>query len=151
MSLKVTFTRDSLSLPDLVIDDNPYAGDYHLGEDGNQYPRFPVVRDYAPDSVFRNGRLLLGWRLDEGTLRLRIYAHGDDAAGVKAARAALDATTLQTEYTVTLEVDGVVEGSWVACPEVGDWGDIESGLVKACMAVATVTIPLHPGDVSEES
>lgn len=141
--LSVTFSRAALSLADLVITDNPYAGAFHLDEAAIGWPQFGIRREYAPDSEFAGGRLLLSAVPDAGTVRLSIYAHGDSTSDVQTAMEELEAATSQWSYDFTMIRDGVSR-TWPADPELPSWGDIDSGMVKAHLARASIIIPLNP-------
>lgn len=60
--LTLTLTRTSLSLPDLVIGSDPFAGAFHIPEDGMEWPRFDTRRVFAPESEVMAGRTLLSAR-----------------------------------------------------------------------------------------
>ena len=141
--ISLTIDRTSLSLADLVITNDPYAGNYHLPEDGLERPGFSMRRTYAPDSAYFPGRTLLAAVADASTLPVVIYTHAASAALLAAARAALEAATSQFAYDVTLSVDGQSQ-TWLADPELPQWGPVDSGLVRAHIEVARLVIPINP-------
>lgn len=141
--LSLTLTRTSLSLADLVIDSDPFSGSFHLPEDGIEWPRFDTRRTYAPPSEFVAGRVLLSAVPDVGAMTTTIYARGTDAATLKAAKAELEAAVSQFSYTLTLTENGQ-SWTWTAQPELPSWGQVDTGMVRAFMAKATVVIPLNP-------
>lgn len=140
--LSVTISRALLSLPDLAIGADPHAGAFFLADEGNEEPTFSVRRTYAPESAFVPGRVLLAAVRDSGSMPLRIYAQGESTAGVRAAMDELEDALEQFTYNLTLTVDGVSR-TWVADPELPDWGELDSGLVTAYKRVATVAVPLQ--------
>jgi hypothetical protein len=143
MIQSVTLDRASLSLAALVIDNDPFAGHFHLPEGGLSRPGFAVRRTYAPDSAWTAGRQLLAAVSDAGTLPLTIHAHGDTATELEAAIDELEAATSQFTYPIAVDIDGVSR-TWAADPELPQWGAVDSGLVGAHMAIATISIPLNP-------
>lgn len=143
MSQSVTFDRASLSAADLVITDSPTAGAFHLPEGGLARPGRAIRRQYAPDSAWVGGRQLLAAVEDAGTLPLTIYAHGSSAAALEAAIAELEAASSQFAYDVTITIDGQSR-TWAADPELPQWGPVDSGLVRAHIAIASLVIPINP-------
>lgn len=142
MAITLTISRDSLSLADLVITGD-FSGDYHIPEDGTFWPRFTTRRTYAPTSAFVPGELLMGAVQDAGEWPLTIYAHGDDAAALSAAMDALEAALTQPSFEATLNVNGVTR-TWPADPEFPDWGEVDSGMARAFIARASVTLQVNP-------
>lgn len=141
--ISVTFTRDALSLPDLVIGDDPFAGNFHIPEDGVTRPDFKMRRAYAADNPLFAGRQMLAAVPDAGTLPLKIYAHGATTAALNTARAVLDAAATQWAFTVTVTVDGQSE-TWDANPEFPEWGVIDLGMARAFMARCSLVLPVNP-------
>lgn len=142
--LTLTLSRGRLSLPDLVIDSDPFTGSFHLPENGLEWPRFETRRTYAPASEIIPGRTLLSALLDVGTITATIYAHGDTAADVLAAMTELEDATTQWGYEASIDVDGERVGTWQAHPEAPAWGPIDTGHVRARFSVGTVVIPVNP-------
>lgn len=140
--LSVTISRSLLSLSDLTIDGNPNEGSLFLAEEGNEEPTFAMRRNYAPESPFIPGRVLLAAVRDSGSMPLRVYAQGNSAVEVRTAMDELEDALEQFTYTLTLTVDGVSR-SWAADPEIPQWGELDSGLVTAYMRIATVAVPLQ--------
>ena len=140
-SLSLTVSRSQLSLPDLVITNAPQANGLHI--EGVTEPTFDVVYHRADAEMFANGRPLLGATLDVGTLPVRFVAQAPTYAGVESLKAELGAALWQFYFTVTLTVAGSSR-SWVADPSVPVWGDLQAGDVAACIAAASVSIPLNP-------
>lgn len=145
MTVSLTIDRTALSLADLVIGTD-WAGAFHLPEDGVGRGNFSIRRTYAPNSRLIGGQQLLSAVTDLGSLPLRIYAHGTSTADLAMNMAALDAALSQWAYQITLTVDGVSQ-TWWADPELPTWGPVDSGEVAAHIAVASVSVPIQPGDV----
>lgn len=139
----VTFSRTSLSLPDLVIGGDPNASNFHLPEDGADRPNMLMRRTYAPDSAYVGGRQMLAAVRDAGSIPLVIYVHATTAALLETAKDELEAATSQWTYDLTLTVNGQAR-TWAADPELPTWGALDSGMVKAHLARASIVIPLNP-------
>lgn len=139
----LTFDRSALELDDLVIDGDPFAGSFHLPEDGLEWPAFKFRYGYAPESRDVPGRTLLAAVLDASSLPAVIYAHADTTAALKAAQAELEAAVSQWSYDVTLTVDGQ-SWTWAADPSWPSWGPIDSGMVRARLSRASLVIPINP-------
>lgn len=138
----LTIARES-PLADLVITNDPHAGNFHLPEDGLERPGFTMRRTYAPDSAYFPGRTLLAAVADASTLPVIIYAHATTSALLVTAMAELEAALTQFAYDITLSIDGQAK-TWLADPELPQWGAIDSGMVRAHMARASVVIPINP-------
>lgn len=141
--LQLTFDRTGLSLGPLVIGPNPFTGSFHLPEDGLSRPGFTIRRGYAPGSAFLPGQYLLTAVTESSTLPVIIYAHGDTSAEVEAAIAELNTAATQFAYDVTLAIDGQAM-TWPADPELPDWGPVDTGLIRAHIAIASLVIPINP-------
>lgn len=149
---KVTMTRtgwsvwagEQLALEPLVIDGNPHTGAFHLTEEDCTWPTFTIRRTYASDSAEIAGRPLLKAVCDQGTQTLKISAHGDNTTEMLAAMEELQVCTSQFTYELALEVGGVLVGTYEAHSEMPLWGALDSGMVRAALNEATITIPLNP-------
>ena len=138
---QVTFDRSSLSLPDLVISSTP-GGTFWLPEDGFARPARALRKTYAPDSAYASGRQLLAAVEDAAEVPLTIYAQASSAALLEAAVNELEEALGQWSYDLTVAVDGqartyhaeIVRPAWFQ----------DSGMVKAHMARATVSVPVNP-------
>lgn len=139
----VTFSRTVLSLPALVIEQDPSAGLY-LPEDGIVWPVFETRREYAPDSSWVPGRVLLAAVQGAAELPLTIYAKGASGAAVAAKRAELEAALAQWSYDLTLTVDSVAYTYSAEILLGVPWGPIDSGMVAEHLARTSFTIPLNP-------
>lgn len=153
--MRVTMTRTgysvwagaTLALSPLVIDSDPNSGAYHLTEEDQTWPNFPMRRTYAPSSEVISGQSLKAATPDLGQIGLRISAHAANWTDLLAARNALADCTSQFTYSLTLEVyDGawIEVGTYEAHSELPLWGAVDSGEVKAKLNDATITIPLNP-------
>lgn len=140
--ISVTFDREALSLADLVITEDS-SDTFWLPEDGVSWPDFAMRRTYLPDSDYVGGQQLRSAVPAASTLPLTIYAHADTTAELKAAMAELSAAATQWAYDLTLTIDGE---SWTypADPEFPQWGQVDSGMVRAHMARASLTVPVNP-------
>lgn len=141
--ISVTFDRDSLSLSPLVINNDPTAGAFHLPEEGLERPARSIRRTYAPDSAYIPGRVLLAAVEEAGALSVTIYAHGADTEALADAILELETATTQFAYDLTLSIDGQ-DQVFAADPELPSWGPVDSGMVRAHMARASIVIPLNP-------
>jgi hypothetical protein len=147
MEWLLTIDRTSLSLSPLVISNDPFAGNFHLPEDGLERPGFTMRRLYAADSAYFAGRVLLAAVADASTLPAVIYAHAASSAALSVAMAELEAATTQFAYSLTLSIDGEAQ-TWAADPELPQWGPVDSGLVRAHIARASIAIPINPAGVA---
>jgi hypothetical protein len=145
----VTIDRSSLSLGALVIDGNPTAtspngGKYHLTEEACTWPSFSMRRRYAPDSEELDGKQVLGAVKDEGQMTLKFIAHRVTTADLAASVAELEAAFSQLSYNLTVVIDGVTIGTFEAHSELPQWGELDSGKVRAKLVTGTVVVPLNP-------
>lgn len=140
--ISLTITRSALSLPDLVITDTP-GGDFWIPEDGFTEPEFAWRITYAPDSRYISGKEKLAAARDASSLPVTINAYGADAATLRANMNALVNALGQWSYDTTLTVDGQALGPWDSDPTSVVWFQ-DSGMVRAHLARATVSIPVNP-------
>lgn len=143
--LQLTISRTSLSLEPLVIGSSPFGSGrwFHLPEDGLSRPAFTIRKGYAPGSAFLPGQYLLTAVGESGFLPALVYAHGDTSADLEDAIAELEQATTQFAYDVELAIDGQAK-TWPADPELPDWGPVDTGFVKAHIAIASLVIPINP-------
>jgi hypothetical protein len=144
VNISVSIDRTELALAALVITNDPYAGDFHIPEDGITEPEFPMRVAYAPESVYMPGKLPLAAAVDAGGLALIIYAHAASSAALTTAKAVLAAALGQWRFDITTDVDGEQITYESICPAVPSWGQVDSGMVAAHMARCSVTIPVNP-------
>lgn len=143
MNLSLTITRTGLSLPDLVITNNPFGAKFWLPEEGLEEPDAEYRIGYMPDHPDVHGREKISAALEQATLPAVIYTQAADAAGLRANKAELRAALGQWAFTVTLDQDGAAD-SYSADPCTPRWGAIESGMLAQRMARASVVIPVYP-------
>ena len=79
------------------------------------------------------------------TLRfsLTIYAQGVTTAGLRGRQVELEDALGQWNFDLTITEDGQARTYDADCADV-TWGELDSGMVRAHMARATVSIPCHP-------
>ena len=145
--IALTLTRAELTLADLVIDSDPFSGAFHIPEEGVDWPRWTRRRIVAPTSGIVDGVTVLSDATDLGAMPATIYVKGASMAALATARAELEAAVGQFSYTLKLEVSGVEIGAWAALSDTVDWGEIDTGMVRAFTSRATVTFPLQPGAI----
>lgn len=139
--ISLTITRASLSLPDLVIGDDP-GGSLWIAGAGE--PGFGFRYNYAPDSDHVPGSALLSAVLEMSSLPVTIYARAASSAALATLRNEVAAAVSQFSYTVTLTVDGIAS-SFSADPVWPHWQWAEdSGMVAAHMASTSLSIPVNP-------
>lgn len=139
--ISLTITRASLSLGNLVIDDDPAAS---LWISGVGEPAFDFRYGYAPDSAHIPGSTLLSAVLEMSSLPVTIYARAASSAALETLRNEVRAAVSQFSYTVTLTVDGIAS-SFSADPVWPHWQWAEdSGMVAAHMASTSLSIPVNP-------
>lgn len=143
MILSLTIDRTSLSLPALVISNNPFGATFWLPEDGMSEPNGDLRRTYMPDSQYAHGRELLGVSRAAADIAATIYAQGVDMAALTAAKTELEAALMQWDYDLTQNIDGAVT-TYRAEPVLPTWGGVDSGMVRSRIARTSVVIPLHP-------
>lgn len=142
--ISVTIAREGT---DLVIDSNPYLGDFHIPEEGFEWPRFGMRREYAPPSVWVAGELLLSVVSGPADWQFEVYAHGDTSGDLSDAMDELEAALTQFAFDVTIDVNGVTR-TYAADPEFPDWGEVDTGMARAHMAKATIRLQLNPPEAS---
>lgn len=142
--ISVSFDRSGLSLPPLVVTNNPFASSLHLAEDGLVWPNFETRRRYAPDSAYESGRTLLAAVRGAAEMPLTVYATGATGGEVEAAKAELAQAAAQWSYALTLTVDSVAHTYDAEVVLDLPWGPVDSGMVRAHMARTSFSIPLNP-------
>lgn len=138
-----------MGLGDLVIDGNftassPNGGKYHLTEENCTWPSFSMRREYGPDSKDLDGRLVLGAVRDEGQMTLGLEVHRQTTTDVALSVAELEAAFSQLVYDLTVVIDGVTIGTYEAHAELPQWGELDSGKVRAKIVAGSIVIPLNP-------
>lgn len=140
--ISVALSRDSLSLADLVVDNNPFTGDFHLPEAGLNWPRLSMRKVYAPESEFIAGRVKLAQV--PGVLDnypVTFYAHAATTEALFAAQDELEAAVTQFTFELTVTIDGESR-VYVADGDFPDWGEVDSGMVRGFLVKGTVAFTL---------
>lgn len=140
--LSLAFSRTLLSLSALSITDTPSSSGFWLPEDAMGRPGKEWDKQYADKGLY-HGRLLVGATLEQATLPVRIYARSTTTSGLETLQASLEAALGQFTYTATVTIDGAAK-VWTCDPGDVQWADLDSGMVAAKMAVASVSIPVYP-------
>ena len=143
MLLSLTITRAGLSLPDLVITNDPTAGDFWLPEDGLEEPDQTWRLTYMPDHPDLHGKQLLSAVREHSAIPARVYTDAASAADLATNKATLAAALGQFSYTVTLNLDGAT-AAYSADPCGPRWGAVDSGMVRGRIAAASFVIPVYP-------
>ena len=130
----VTFTRALVtgSPADLTISNVPHGNPYWLDEDGVIEPEIEHRTAFADESAHVSG-----------SLGLTVYTLAADEATLKAQKRALEAVVSQFTYTATLTTVGGPD-AYTCLPGRLSWGTLDSGMVKARLAKAVITIPVQP-------
>src|SRR5690349_17986212 len=100
MLLSLTISRAGLSLPDLVISNDPTAGDFWLPEDSVDEPEENYRLKYMPDSDYVHGKELIGAVLEHTAIPATVYTKASSAALLAANKATLRAALGQFAYNV---------------------------------------------------
>lgn len=145
MSTSLTINRvaSGLAITNLVIGTTFASGSLYLPEDGLTRPDMDYRRGYAPDSSYVPGRTLLAAVLEASTLPVTIYARAASTSALRTLEATLTAALAQWAYDVTLTVDGQSE-TWTGEPTRPAFGPVDSGMVRAFISRAALTIPINP-------
>ena len=138
----LTISRTSLSLADLVIGNDPTSG-FWLPEEGLEEPDQEWRVNYMPDHPDVHGKEKLSAVMEHSAIPAVIYTKAADAATLAAQKAALAGALGQWSYTVTLNLDGALY-AYSADPCGPRWGAVDSGMVRARIAKASVVIPVYP-------
>ena len=142
MSVSLTISRTSLSLADLVIDQDS-TQPFWLPEDGLEEPDNDWRINYMPDHPDVHGKEKLSAVLEHSAIPAVVYTKAADVATLAAQKAALAAALGQWSYTVTLNLNGATY-AYSADPCGPRWGAVDSGMVRAKIAKASVVIPVYP-------
>lgn len=138
--ISVTISRTDLALADLTFSGDP-AGDFHVPEDGVRWPRVAMRKIYAPESEFIAGRVKLAQVEGVADYPVTLYVHGDTTADVFTNMDALEAAVCQFEFDLTITIDGQSR-TYRAEGDFPDWGEVDSGMVRAHLAKGTVVFNL---------
>lgn len=143
--LTVTIDRALLELPPLVLTGSreTTTSGLWIAAGGYQKPTFEPRRTYAPDSAWVPGKALLAVMLDQGVLPLVIRAQGADDDDLDARKQLLEQALGQFVFTVTVDLDGVVD-AWAGDYSVPSWSLPTAADRVDHRARATVSIPVNP-------
>lgn len=141
MTLSLTIDRSALTLPDLVIGNDPSAGLW-LPEDGFTRPGKAWNRTVVRSS-FGHGAVQTRATLEQASINATIYAQGATTAALRTKQAELEDALFQWIFSATITEDGQALTYECDCADVG-WGEADSGMVRAHLARASVTIPCYP-------
>lgn len=139
--ISLTIDRTALSLPALVIGNNPADGLW-LPEEGVGRAA-KVWRRRTVSSPFIHGTVQTGAVLEQASLPYTIYAGGASTAALRAKQDELEAALFQWIFDLTVTEDGAATTFECDCADVS-WNEFDSGMTRAHMARATVTIPCYP-------
>lgn len=140
--IAVTFSRTSLSLPDLTITGD-FSQPYWIPSDGFAEPEFDTRMTFADDSAHVPGKLSTQAVDDLGTLALTVYTKAADGATLKAQKRALEACVKQFRYTAALTIVGAPD-TYTCLRGKLSWGSATADMVAALMARCVITIPVQP-------
>lgn len=140
--LSVAITRTALSLGALTIDDQPKSVGLWIPEDGlgrvgKSWRRRTV------SSPFINGSVQVGAVLDDGSIPLALYAQAATTAALRTLQDEVEAALFQWSFDLTIAEDGQADTYSCDCADVA-WNAYDSGMTRAHLARATVTIPCYP-------
>ena len=138
--ISLSIDRTSLSLTPLVIGNYPdglWLPESGLGRPSKQWRR-ETVR-----SRFVHGDVQTQATLEHSSLPFTIYAQAATTAALRTLQDELEAALFQWAFDATGTEDGEALTYACDCADVS-WGDFDSGMVRAHIAKATVTIPCYP-------
>lgn len=138
----LTIGRAGLSLADLTIGNDPTSG-FWLPEEGLEEPDQSWRLSYMPDHPDVHGKQLLSAVLEHSAIPAVIYTKAATSADLATNKATLATALGQFSYTVTLNLDGATY-AYSADPCGPRWGAVDSGMVRAKIARASVVIPVYP-------
>lgn len=136
----VTIDRAGLSLADLVAPNDP-TSDFYFPEDGLRFPRLSLRKVYAPESEFIGGRVKLAQVPGVADYPVTFYAHADTTAALFVLMDELEAAVTQFTFDLTVTIDGEAR-TYLAEGDFPDWGEVDSGMVRAHLVKGTVTFNL---------
>ena len=143
VDLTVSIDRTSLSLPPLVLSNDP-TGVYVIPEDALVEPEFDERASFADDSPHVAGSLLTQSVLGLGSWACSpLNVHGADPADLKANKRALEAALRQFRFEATITIVGAPDTYSCIRGKVS-WGTVDSGVTRANMARASITVPCQP-------
>lgn len=142
--ISLSITRTALGLGPLVADTPGVAW---VPEDGLGDPGYRYRLEYAPSADNINGSELYSAAIEMGELPVSIYLMGSSSADLATTKATWVAAFGQWSYQMTVTVDGVAT-TYLCDPVYPRWGGFDSGMVRARLARAEVSVPVQPLEVS---
>lgn len=139
--ISLSIDRGALSLAALVITDDPASGLW-IDERGFGRPARLWTRTRV-SSPFMHGSVQTRATLEQASIPVTLYAQGATTAALDAKKAELDDALAQWIYNVTITEDGQATTYECDCADVS-WNEFDSGMTRAHLAKATVTIPCYP-------
>ncbi|MGZ5410429.1 MAG: hypothetical protein ACXWDJ_10585 [Aeromicrobium sp.] len=139
--ISLTIDRTALSLPDLVISNDPTDGLW-LPEDGFGRPG-KVWRRTSVSSPFIHGSVQTRAVLEQASIPVAVFAQGVTTAALRTLQAELEAALSQWIFEATVTEDGSATTFECDCADVS-WNEFDSGMTRSHLARATVTIPCYP-------
>ncbi len=145
-TLSVTLDRTTLSLADLVAGSQFSGASAWLPEGGIAFPKFARRKTRAPaSSVLDGDGALLARVAGMGVLPLSVYLGADTDSELWDLREEWQAAVDQWTYDLTLTVASASRTFTAECVDDEiDWGEIDSGMVRARICRGMVAIPLYP-------
>lgn len=145
MTFSVSLDRTTLTLDPLEAGAPSALSSFWLPEQGTSWPTFTRRKTRAPASTYLEGDgALLARVAGMGVLPLTVYVGGDTDEEVWAAREEWQAAVDQWAYDLTLTVGSASRLYLAECvDEEVNWGEIDSGMVRARICRGSVTIPLY--------
>jgi hypothetical protein len=141
VTLSLTIDRTALTLADLVIGNDPTAGLW-LPEDGFTRPA-KAWRRTTVTSPFAHGSVTTQATLEQASINVTVYAQAATTAALRTLQDELEAALYQWIYSATITEDGQALTYECDAADIG-WGEFDSGMTRAHLARATVTIPCYP-------
>lgn len=144
--LSLSLDRTSLSLSPLLIYPNRAQGPFWIsGAAGDEVdePDFVYRYNYAPDSAYVAGKVLLAAVLDQATLPAVVRVLGTSATDLATKKAELRAALGQFSYSITLSLNGVASTFSADCSTPA-WGAVQRWMQVGFTARAVLTIPVNP-------
>ena len=139
--ISLTIDRSALTLADLVIGTDPTSGLW-LPEDGFTRPG-KAWRRTVVTAPFTHGGVQTQAALEQASINVTVYAQGATTSALRTKQNELEDALFQWIYSATITEDGQALTYECDCADVG-WGEVDSGMVRAHLARATVTIPCYP-------
>lgn len=136
--------RTSLGLGALVIGTDWTAAYYFPEEDAITEPEFDERTSFAEESALLGAALPTHSVPAMGTLAMTVTVTGASEAALKANKRALEAAFKQRlTYAVSVTTLGSAD-TYTCLPGRVSFGAVDSGMTRALMARAVITVPCFP-------